>query len=84
MAFRIPDSGSPYIQKLTEILKARGDKENILDLLTEVNAEVQEMVDAYGHSQGTVFESSLRKTLKFDKVTTNKPILEITHFDPAI
>lgn len=74
VAYRSPESGSPYIQILTEILEAKGDKESLFDLLTEVNAKLQEMVQSLGASceQVSVFETTLKKKLQFDKVCTNK------------
>lgn len=46
-----------------------GTQESILDLLTEVNAKVNDMVQEYGFSQITVLESTLNKKLVFDKVS---------------
>ncbi|XP_063443213.1 caspase-3-like [Mytilus trossulus] len=70
VAYRIPDSGSPYIQKLTEILEDKGDKISLLDLLTEVSAKLKEKVQSLGeiYEQVSVFESTLQKKLQFDKV----------------
>ncbi|XP_071173647.1 caspase-7-like isoform X1 [Mytilus edulis] len=70
VAYRSPDLGSPYIQILTEILEAKGDKESLFDLLTEVNAKLQEMVQSLGASceQVSIFETTLKKKLQFDKI----------------
>ncbi|XP_063443221.1 caspase-7-like [Mytilus trossulus] len=70
VAYRSPDLGSPYIQILTEILETKGDKESLFDLLTEVNAKLQEMVQSLGASceQVSIFETTLKKKLQFDKI----------------
>ncbi|CAG2194563.1 unnamed protein product [Mytilus edulis] len=53
-----------------EILEAKGDKESLFDLLTEVNAKLQEMVQSLGASceQVSIFETTLKKNCSLTKL----------------